>query len=71
MQVKHEAENSQKKASELAAKELDLSKESARQDALKKELNAGEIMITGVLACNPELQPQFQAEVWRASMDMC
>ena len=44
LQVKCEAENSQKRANELAAKELHLSTERARQDAIKKELDAGEIM---------------------------
>ena len=43
MQVKGDAEDCQKRADELAAKEADLFKESARQDACKKELDAGEI----------------------------
>ena len=42
VQVTCEAEDCQKRADELAAKELDLSQESARQDALKAELDVGE-----------------------------
>ena len=50
VQVTREAENCQKRADELAATELDLSQESARQDALKAELDVGETR-TRVVSC--------------------
>lgn len=41
MQVQSEAETYQKRLDELAAKELQLTEEKARQQALRKELDAG------------------------------
>ena len=41
MQVQSEAETYQKRLDELAAKELQLAEEKARQQALRKELDAG------------------------------